>query len=681
VRGVVERPGVGFAVAQVPPENGGSTGACPEALVIDGFAPTPSGPEPIAAPRPRDLDRTRYQTLVFGVDGRPLTFATWNVKRFTDFMSFWEWLFAPDAFPDAKVDPALVGAQLAKFDVVALQEAWDKSETAAIVAAANAERAALGLADFQVYGPIDYSKTIGISFDATTGGVYILSPHPVADLGWKIFDDCRGEDCLKAKGVLHARLLINRTTADDDNDGPPRSTDEFVDVYATHLQADEQLCGMLDKAADYIADVVAGIDTGPIGAYIARRLLALVTDGSFHCYDYKSNAAVRARQLAQMDAYIAATADPTRPSIVMGDFNIDGRRLGASSDEYGPMLDALELGPVTMDPTAAAPDDHLTPWPAAFAWDIDQADLGREQVADATWLATGLGTFVGTDGLDDPAGTPPRYDYIFVRPPGRPGSAAFDRQAWVVGHGSGDVWASPLLTDPAAPTIGNRLSDHKPVISSLLLVQLRMPDRFHATWPHHLEFHVAEANAAGHSDCIFGLCGGLDLYGERKDITLTMSGVLSMPVTTTPECSEDGSVLTEHDNPCIQTWGMEVDHIPGTHRRQGAGIDLWEADSTSGDDHYRTVWEDDAALFEIDWPAARVLLRSYNTPGAPACIDGHLEWSPLFPFIVTEHCDGTFDHRAVVDNSDQGICSRNTGGEVVPFMCYRLHWEETPPPP
>jgi hypothetical protein len=673
-------PGIGFAVAQVPPENGSSTGACPEALVIDGYTATPFGAAPIAAPRPRDLERTRYETLVFGVDGHELTFVTWNVKRFTDFMEFWEGLFNSDALPDGKIDPALIGAQLGSFDVVALEEAWSKSEANAIRDAANVARAAAGLAGtFQLHGPIDFAKTSGVSFDSTTGGVYVMSPYPVAELGWKIFDDCRGEDCLKAKGVLHARLLVNRITADDGSDAPPRSTDEFVDVYATHLQADQQLCAKLPEVEKFIAAVLAGLDVGPIGNLIAKQLFELVTDAAFHCDDYKSDADVRARQLAQIDRYIAATSDPTRPSVVMGDFNIDGRRLNRSSTEYGTLLDTLELGPVTMDPLADAPDDHLTPWPDAFDWDLDHADLGREQVDDATWLATGLGTFVGADGLDDPAGTPPRLDYIFVRPPGRPGSPAFDRQSWIIGRGPGEAWASPWFSDPSAPTVGNRLSDHKPVIASLLLMPLRMPDRYHATWPHHLEFHVTEANAAGNSDCIAGICGGEDLYSERKNLSLSMSGVTTSWITTTMECSEDGSVLDEATNACVATWGAEFDHVPGVHRRQGAGNDLWEADAwPNPDDHYRTVWDDTAALFLIDWPTGQVLLRRYVAPGAPACIDGHREFSTTFPF-VTEVCDGTFGHRTVADNSDQSICSRNVDGEVVPFVCYRLHWEETPP--
>ena len=670
------RPGIGFAVAQVPPENSTSVGGSPEELVIDGCTPSPAGCTPIAAPRPRDLDRTRYQTLIFAPNGRPLSFMTWNVKRFTDFMSFWEDLFSDNPFPDAKVDPALIGAQIARADVVALEEAWDHSEAMQIVAAANALRAANE--QFQIYGPIDFNKTNGISFDSTTGGVYILSAHPAAAINWSIFDDCRGEDCLKAKGVLWVRLLINRTTSGDGNDGPVLSADEFVDVYATHLQADQQLCAKLPYVKKFIDAILSGLDVGPIGNYIAKKLFELVTDAAFHCDDFASDAEVRARQLDQMNAFIEATSDPTRPSIVMGDFNIDGRNLTTSSTEYGQMLDKLELGPVTMNPADPAPDDHLTPWPGAFAWDIDQADLGREQFSDATWLSPGFGTFLGTDGLDDPSGRPPRLDYIFVRPPGRPGSAAFDRQAWVVGRGPGAAWSSPLLTDPSAPTIGNRLSDHKPVIASLLLSQLRTPDRYHATWPHHLEFHVTAANASGNTDCFWGICGGLDLYSHRKDIQLTISGVTSTVTHTTAECSGEGAVLDEHSSACLASWGTAFDHVPGTHRRQGAGNDLWEADTISGDDHYRTVWTDNAALFEVDWPAAKVTLRSFSVPGAMACSDGHTEFTGTFPFFA-EVCDGTWTDRGFADNADQGQCSRNTGGEVVPFMCYTLHWTETPP--
>src|SRR5262249_31347910 len=152
------------------------------------------------------------------------------------------------------------------------------------------------------------------------------------------------------KGVVHARILPNRTSAGGGNDGPALSADEFVDVFATDLQDNDHVC-TLDDMSPYVKELLGLIDDIPLFNRVARWLTGLIIDGQFNCGDFRDNAAVRTKQLAQLDAYIEANADAHRPSIVMGSFHVEGRNLGKAGDEYGEMLKALELGPTTMDPT------------------------------------------------------------------------------------------------------------------------------------------------------------------------------------------------------------------------------------------------------------------------------------------------------------------------------------------
>jgi hypothetical protein len=666
------RPGVGFAVAQVPGENStGSRGAFPEQMVGTEMAPLPS---------PIQTDRRLYQTLIFAKPiGKQLTFMTWNVKRYTDFMTKWqEKLFAPNDFPDDTVPIDAVGRFLSSFDVVALEEGWDKAEVEAIVAAANTRRAmhVPPLPPYQLYGVPDFERTgplFGIEFDQTNGGIYIMTPFEVSLLGMDQFDDCRGEDCMKAKGVVHARILINRTSAGGGNDSRISSADEFVDVYATDLQDNDKVCTLSDMSP-YVRELLGLIKEIPGVEWVAEELVELIVDEEFNCGTFKTNAAVREKQLAQLDAYIEATADPRRPSIVMGSFHVQGRNLGKDelkdvTDEYGKMLAALQLGPTTLDPAADAPDDSIT-FGGGLPWDVDHADVGRQEIPDATWLAEGRGTKIGVDGEDDPKGKPAREDYIFVRPAGRRGTPEFDRATWMVSRGTSPVWMSPFPTGAGVPTVGNRLSDHKPVISSLELIQMRAPDLYHVTWPHHLTVRVTEVNASGHEDCVFGVCGGLDLFGKQRSITVPLAGMSTDVAHTTGNCG--GSMLSSATSMCLDNWKLEFDQDPAVQRSQGAGTDLWEDDDTSANDHYPTLPNKDrAAIFSVNWPAARVELRRWDDLAQMPCVQGHT--NAMGAFV----CDDTWGDRTFFDNTPQGTCTKS----MPDYLCYELSWTETPPGP
>ena len=458
-------------------------------------------PEEVPAANVIDTKRNLFQTLVFGPPaGTPLKMMTWNIKRFTSFMHFVEGLGNAGAFDDSQVPPQLIGQFIAPMDVVALQEAWDDDDLTKILDAANAARAASNQPPFFKIGPIDFPKGQGISFDSTTGGVYILSKFPATEIDFKIYDACRGEDCLKAKGVLHARLNFSTTDVGGTANAagrplPGQKPDDFVDVYATHMQADELVCTSDAIETAVHNEVAIGLACSAIDPFFfAACLIADELLAGFHCDDFPDDQTVRDKQMDQMNAFIASTADRTRPAIVMGDFNTDTRNLNNDgTGHYGKILQQLHIGNVGSDPNDKAPDDRLNPWPIGFGfpWQVDHSDVGRETFSDSFWIDFGRGTDIGATDPDDP---PPgsmvqtklqRLDHVILRPGAQPGSSAFGNVTWMAGkptNGSA-VWASPWpLAASPINTVGNRMSDHKPVVFSFQMVPFKPAPKFHPGW-------------------------------------------------------------------------------------------------------------------------------------------------------------------------------------------------------
>jgi endonuclease/exonuclease/phosphatase family metal-dependent hydrolase len=672
-----EVPGVGFAVAQLQQNGTTGIGAYPEELALF----PPSG----AIQNPKDDDRTLFETLVFGPPrGVDIAFTTFNIKRFTPVMHELERKLAPDGLDDWKIPSSLIGEYISQFDVIALEEAWDTVQANEVINTANALRAFRGLPPYFVTGPPrekDPAILAGWStfgMDESNGGVYILSRYPFARTDWKTYDTCRGEDCVKKKGVLYARLWFG---APDDtcnpNLGCPRpSGDGYIDVFATHLNADPGMClaGEASEAGDYLKEIAA---TGALCTSVLPlcALYEIYTKLVFNCWSPGTNAEARADQLAQMNEFITAETadDPTRPSIVMGDFNIDGKYISAvhaadfNRPEYQQMMSTLRL----VAPGHEAdelPMDWVNPWrgAAGWDWDIDHADVARETVgAELATGAKGIMTNIGRDTPPDGVGS--RYDYVFVRPGTRPESPMFENSRWVVakgtvactgmpgcdsGGGAAPVWRSPF---PAASvpidSLGNRLSDHQPVIASLKMVQLEVPPKYHPDWNHNYAMQVTAA-AADDSDCALGICGGLDLYPNLAKVRFD-------PAWTKTEWYEHGETCANRNavsvnvDPCMASWSYHDVHDPALNVSFRGGASLWDADS-GPDDHYSTVVGDRAPVMQINWAAALITTAGWVS-GAPV--------PDCKPFPIT-------------DNAPVPCCTRNGGS----YACLETRWTEVVPP-
>jgi hypothetical protein len=329
---VGELPGIGIAVAE-----DGFGGAMPEELAQG----LPAGDE-------LSFTRTNYVTLLFArPPSIPLRFATWNTRRFTAIEGCFQ---GGDDFRD--VDLADQAAFVADNDVIALQEVWSEEEARQLQSAVNALRPPDS--PMTLVGPVDRSaefgnlcseyletlaSTIGLICTGgvgpfrpdSHGGLWILSRYPIIAQDYVPFDDCRGEDCFKAKGVQWARLWLRPPTVDNTMPNclvpgvgagcPPGPTSElYVDVFNVHLQAgDPALCD--STLADALRPIVEANFCTPLGP---------IMNSDFNCFG-PGDGTVRVRQLERLAAFIAdVTGDsPGQMAIVAGDFNIDGRRIGA----------------------------------------------------------------------------------------------------------------------------------------------------------------------------------------------------------------------------------------------------------------------------------------------------------------------------------------------------------------
>lgn len=139
---------------------------------------------------------------------------------------------------------------------------------------------AAGRFPHQLVGLPKSDDLLGVS-----GGLSILSRYPIEQHRVEVFDECSGafDDCLATKGVLSAVVRI-----DDDR---------RVNVVATHLDAGR---GAGDREA-------------------------------------------RRAQLRQVRAHMDRWVDPRLPTILMGDFNVDGLPVGHAmqGEEYDEMLGTL----------------------------------------------------------------------------------------------------------------------------------------------------------------------------------------------------------------------------------------------------------------------------------------------------------------------------------------------------
>ena len=180
----------------------------------------------------------------------------------------------------------------------------------------------------------------------------------LAQTGRHVFSKCKGEDCFRAKGVQYARLLLNPPELDNlvchgefSPEGPGHtgpaaacpplgSGDQFIDIFNTHLQADDpQLCENL-QAIEFVEAAILTASVGPeavVGYYLLKQHL----EQEFGCNELDSD--IRKSQLGEMNTFISKVAAKDRPALIVGDFNLDGKHI-LTSAEYETLVKTLQLG-------------------------------------------------------------------------------------------------------------------------------------------------------------------------------------------------------------------------------------------------------------------------------------------------------------------------------------------------
>lgn len=436
-----------------------------------------------------------------------------------------------------------------------------------------------------------------------------------------MYSTCRGEDCIKAKGALWVRLGVNAVHTQHTFDlagsigGPltndcvenvrgagcrePPSSEAYIDVFTTHLQASSPVFCDLETHEDIAAAAYPYLDSGGVWA-------SSLFQSAFFC-DALTDSAVQRAQLDELDAFVdgVMAASPDRQAILAGDFNIDGQNLNGADplSSYGDMLARLGLLASGMA-TDPAPDDSLIGAGTDFAWDLEHADLAREVITD--W-STGTGTDIGlasvrqADGampdlidrdlLGPLVGTPDgveRFDYLFVRPPD-----SFAGGGHLLARTTGPIYASPWPNADGLPPFdppSRRFSDHKPVEASFRVLFLRHAGAYVGDVLHDYSFRVTSVNATGEDDCWLDFCSPLDLVirGSAEHVLSAGSGahLPGSPLSST-ECS--GWSLNRVSDPCMADWQYVDAQDPAVHVETRAGALLVDDDGSEPDDYYPTV--------------------------------------------------------------------------------------------
>jgi hypothetical protein len=331
-------------------------------------------------------------------------------------------------------------------------------------------------------------------------------------------------------------------------------------------------------------------------------------------------------QVAQLSAFIDQVSDKSRPSIVMGDFNMNGKELNSS--EYADLIKFLKIMPAVVNPSFPAPDQLLNVWPSALASDIDNGDLARETpISD--WIP-GQGTLIRA-ALQPTDAKAKRPDYIFVRNPiDRAGLAPVNLRHIMRRTEKGRAWTSPW---PGPADRSSRLSDHMPILSELELAPYFVPGVYHPTWLHDLEFRVTSYDTTGIDDC-WG-CDALDVYlkltGSRTESGLTKQ----FKNATTPTCNNLWAGITGRDA-CMNDWFWKDPQIATTTTHQ-ATIELWDKDDLAGsDDRYDYTDNTTAAPeFQFFWADGSMSL------GYPTQFIAQPNWTKFYDNAPVARCTRT----------------------------------------
>jgi len=640
-------PGIGFAILATGVPGNPSHGSMPEAIT-QSVAPT--------APW---ADRRKALTLLLGPpQGFAKSYMTWNVRRSSIDKLAGEF----SVVDDEDIGLFLAGHQPWSFtphDIVAIQEGWNEDQMAEVFDTANHVRISYGLGGYNTYGPVDFELTVFRKFvneiakpfvgdEGTTGGLWILSPLPDGGKSFHSFKACKGEDCFKAKGVQWVRLMLNPPTPENTDQSkcagsssqacePPPSGGDYVDVFNTHLQADDpRLCKdvfLKDSIWSSLGALAATItDPFEIGVLEGLKKLA---QNDWNCG--MSDEEVRALQLEEMNAFISshavhpATGLPDRPAIIMGDFNIDGSKLGS---EYQRMLETLTISPPNSVYGQPA-TDLLNPWPFDFDWDIDHGDIALERGSQIDF-STGkcAGTYIGSTGgkqedTCDFAGKwngDQRFDYVLVRPPYLPNHSSYAATTWVAGKKEGEdpgVWFSPFPSFGSYGAPPERLSDHKPVTATIEHVKLRYPPLYHAQWNHEVVFRVTSADGSNHGDC--WTCGAVDPQVMRGGLRLhNGQNEWRMYKAWGSTCQNNATVSWPADS-CTNDWNYSDKQILPADTAHTFFAALYDDDDSSSNDAMYTFSNEEWPQQAIDWVGGWVRMRGYKDPSRK------FSWIPDWP--------------------------------------------------
>jgi endonuclease/exonuclease/phosphatase family metal-dependent hydrolase len=226
----------------------------------------------------------------------------------------------PGQKPNVELRARAIGAALACFDVIALQETINDRRRAELLDQLEAagkncgksSRLPSGRMFETVAGPNlpDGSAWLPLLDDELA----LASRLPLLSVDMHAFEAAAGTDALAAKGVLHARLALGPHSAD------------VLDVFTTHLQADAE------------------------------------------------QADVRKRQIEELAAFVHSQSSAPAPVLVMGDFNLWGGAVDRadSKSEYNFLLEALNA--------AVAPRRFVDLWLATHASDPETASGTKPRV-------------------------------------------------------------------------------------------------------------------------------------------------------------------------------------------------------------------------------------------------------------------------------------------------------------
>jgi hypothetical protein len=656
--------------------------------------------------------RRRLQTILLGrPEGFNLRMMSFNIHRF-----YGNNLNGPFA----KVSTQDIGNFLHEkgADIIAIQEGWDEAQVKSILAALNLRRKAEGKSVMMAHGPGDFEQSwhwaitgftgsflAGEDPYATHGGLWIFSPFESAQVDHHIFtptEACRGDDCFKAKGVQWVRLLLNtpNTTntfcrqtvnwASTQVEIParcplPPSGDHYIDVFNTHLQAENPpLCKFQEYSKKFFDYFLGQLNNHLVGAAEeAYDAFGVLGENDWNCFT-RTNAGVRTQQLQEMNAFIekVTATKKDRPVVIMGDFNLDGKDL---TGEYANLILQLGLGPIAPQNQASPPSDIISPWQNDHGWQVIHGDVVRQHpeygkpnaakdpngndlpgqaltgtfitgekhddriVSNAAWI----GNYMGNE----------RYDYILVRPPMPPDSPELKAPAWIVATNpddqpdsvADDIWSSPwpgLSGNGSFDGPPSRLSDHKPVIANLEFVPLSYLSNYHPTWKHYWEFRVVSANLLGIDDCYKEPDPRPTIHSGRA---LQDGSQVWNKAHIGYECSDNISASYPKDS-CTSNWVASMNQDPAVDVNHAGGADIWEIDDSLcvSDDLVKVLDNGETPFTNVVWDFNGFGLMMF--PSAPSLTRWKSDW-------------------ILFDNAAISRCTRSAS----PNMCLQTTTKELPP--